>query len=121
MVLALDLRNYLWEALEIAAANNKTLDIGLDMLATNIKRGFAVYDGAALDWPGLQEQWPEGEGTGPAARAFIFYKQHLEELRPIWLAWALGEYKREDVETGAYAAAFRAAVARLITAEAEYV
>lgn len=54
------LKNHIWEIYELSAANDKPVDIGVDMLATNMenREGSFFYEGAAeLDYAAATAQW----------------------------------------------------------------
>jgi len=54
------LKDYLWEIFGLADANDKPVDIGIDLLAHNLEHpdGPVFYAGAdGLDYATLREQW----------------------------------------------------------------
>lgn len=80
------LKDHIWEAFELAEANERTVDIGVDMLACNLDNppGAYFFGGAdRLDYPALREVWSHlNEDARAEARteAKALIRAHYDEL-----------------------------------------
>lgn len=113
----LNLKDLLWNVVEITLNNDEAADKGVafDMLRSNIKAGREVYPGTSgLDWAALKEQW---DAMTAAERSQSRANYHLCDDFP-------GQFdlckqgKREEFEQQKNAV-FEAAVAAQAEGEAE--